>query len=194
MCIVYLKVWIEFVWKQCTDFFAQNIDFDLYIFEWIFFFAFFFLIYTISSRKHINIHIESNGHCIQRLHLHKLVFFLSSRKPHLLLINHLKYRSLRYKNVTVKSIERLLFQLLRDFYLRFWAQSVSQIHEIGLRFYHFFLCSSIDTPPGPSETIIRSPPITDKVYARWRHKKTHTKKKTNIVIWCCTISTVSSVS
>jgi len=30
-------------------------------------------------------------------------------------------------------------------------------------FYHFFLCSSMDTPPGPNETTIRSPPITESV-------------------------------
>lgn len=29
--------------------------------------------------------------------------------------------------------------------------------------YHFFLCSSIDTPPGPKETIINKPPITERV-------------------------------
>lgn len=29
--------------------------------------------------------------------------------------------------------------------------------------YHFFLCSSIDTPPGPSDTIMRRPPITERV-------------------------------
>lgn len=30
--------------------------------------------------------------------------------------------------------------------------------------YHFFLCSSIDTPPGPSDTIISKPPMTESVY------------------------------
>lgn len=29
--------------------------------------------------------------------------------------------------------------------------------------YHFFLCSSIDTPPGPSDTIINKPPMTESV-------------------------------
>lgn len=32
-----------------------------------------------------------------------------------------------------------------------------------IEFYHSFLCSSIDTPPGPRDTIIRRPPITDNV-------------------------------
>ena len=31
-------------------------------------------------------------------------------------------------------------------------------------YYHFFLCSSIETPPGPSETTINNPPITERVY------------------------------
>lgn len=35
-----------------------------------------------------------------------------------------------------------------------------------LFFYHFFLCSSIDTPPGPRDTTISSPPITDNVWKK----------------------------
>lgn len=42
-------------------------------------------------------------------------------------------------------------------------------------FHHFFLCSSIDTPPGPSDTIIRRPPITESVYKQGR-------KQTNIEV------------
>lgn len=33
-------------------------------------------------------------------------------------------------------------------------------------FYHFFLCSSMETPPGPRDTTISSPPITDNVWKK----------------------------
>jgi len=35
-----------------------------------------------------------------------------------------------------------------------------------MKIYHFFLCSSIETPPGPSDTIIKRPPITESVCKR----------------------------
>jgi len=35
-----------------------------------------------------------------------------------------------------------------------------------LRFHHFFLDSSMETPPGPSETTINRPPITDSVWKK----------------------------
>lgn len=41
----------------------------------------------------------------------------------------------------------------------------------SLRLYHFFLCSSIETPPGPRETIMSSPPITDNVWKKSYFKK-----------------------
>lgn len=37
--------------------------------------------------------------------------------------------------------------------------------------YYFFLCSSIETPPGPKLTIISNPPITDKVWKKSYFKK-----------------------
>lgn len=41
----------------------------------------------------------------------------------------------------------------------------NNIEQFALIFssYHFFLCSSIETPPGPRRTIISSPPITESV-------------------------------
>lgn len=37
------------------------------------------------------------------------------------------------------------------------------VHIIITLNYHSFLCSSKETPPGPRDTIISNPPITDKV-------------------------------
>ena len=47
----------------------------------------------------------------------------------------------------------LLFMITED--ILYWDQFL---------LYHFFLCSSIDTPPGPRETTIKRPPITDRVW------------------------------
>jgi hypothetical protein len=38
--------------------------------------------------------------------------------------------------------------------------------SIGAKWSYFFLCSSIDTPPGPRLTIINSPPMTDSVWKK----------------------------
>ena len=44
------------------------------------------------------------------------------------------------------------------------------------RDYHSFLCSSMETPPGPMETSISRPPTTDSV---WRGDHIHQVRKTN---------------
>lgn len=50
-------------------------------------------------------------------------------------------------------------------------QKISTMRRTRPAVYHFFLCSSIETPPGPSETIISSPPMTDSVWKKSYFKK-----------------------
>ena len=49
------------------------------------------------------------------------------------------------------------------------------------RDYHSFLCSSMETPPGPMETSISRPPTTDSVWTGDIHqvRKTNTNNRTN---------------
>lgn len=51
--------------------------------------------------------------------------------------------------------------VLLAFFFLFFLSKTNCLNSIF--FYHIFLCSSIETPPGPSDTIISNPPTTDKV-------------------------------
>ena len=46
-----------------------------------------------------------------------------------------------------------------------WTKNAFNFCDVGgWKDYHFFLDSSIDTPPGPRDTTIKSPPMTESVW------------------------------
>lgn len=72
------------------------------------------------------------------------------------------------------SFTRMTERISKIFHARLVVVVGNERMDRSLRFYHFFLCSSIETPPGPRDTIISNPPITDNVW-----KKSYFKKSRN---------------
>jgi len=101
--------------------------------------------------------------CMKFYHCVRFTFFFSKKN----VCNHRRCATL-VKITTHLFNNRLLQSLF------FTLLVVVQIEKAGafyVAIYHFFLCSSMETPPGPKDTTIRRPPITDSVWKKSYFKK-----------------------